>query len=544
MAALLPVAVGGAAILGAFLVLFVITEMADVSIFSINLVTALGLGLAIDYSLFIVTRYREELANGRTVEGAIVRTVETAGRTVAFSALTVAVSLSALLIFPLYFLRSFAYAGIGVLLVAMVTSVVVLPAVLAVVGHRIDAWQVVRRSPAAVGEGAWHRIAVGVMRRPVAVATAGIIVLLAAGLPFLGVEFGVPDDRVLPADDDARRVADTLRDDFASADADAFAVVAVGLDDAGGAEAVAEYAAAISSLDGVGRVDAFTGRYVEGITIAPTDPTLAELRGDDATWFRVVPDVEPISADAEALIDEIRALASPFDEVAVGGSSAALVDSKAAIFGLVPIAGGLIAVATFVLLFLMFGSVLVPLKAIVLNTLSLTATFGLMVWVFQDGNGSGVLDFTATGLTDTTTPILMFCIAFGLSMDYEVFLLSRMKEEHDRTGDNDLAVAVGLEKTGRLVTAAALLLSITFFAFATSGVTFIKLFGLGLGVAVLVDAFIVRATLVPALMKLAGEWNWWAPAPLRRVHDRFGIAEAPREQQPTDPAPATVVRSP
>ena len=207
------------------------------------------------------------------------------------------------------------------------------------------------------------------------------------------------------------------------------------------------------------------------------------------------------------------------------GPSAALVDSKDAIFDRAPLAAALIGGTTFVLLFLMFGSLLVPLKAIVLNTLSLTATFGLMVWIFQDGNGSGLLGFTATGLTDTTTPILMFCIAFGLSMDYEVFLLSRIKEEHDRTGDNDLAIATGLEKTGRLVTAAALLLSITFFAFATSGITFIKLFGLGLGVAVLVDAFIVRSTLVPALMKLAGHWNWWAPRPLRRFHERFGLTE-------------------
>jgi RND superfamily putative drug exporter len=254
--------------------------------------------------------------------------------------------------------------------------------------------------------------------------------------------------------------------------------------------------------------------------------------------LNVVPSVEPISPEAEQMVADIRALDAPFDDVAVGGRSASLVDSKAAIFGLVPVAGAMIAVATFVLLFVMFGSLLVPLKAIVLNTLSLTASFGAMVWVFQDGNGAGLLGFTATGLTDTTMPILMFCIAFGLSMDYEVFLLSRIKEEHDRTGDNELSVAMGLEKTGRLVTAAALLLSITFFAFATSGVTFIKLMGLGLGLAVLVDAFIVRATLVPALMKLAGEWNWWAPAPLRRLHQRVGISEA--SPSPDEPVPTAV----
>jgi putative drug exporter of the RND superfamily len=231
----------------------------------------------------------------------------------------------------------------------------------------------------------------------------------------------------------------------------------------------------------------------------------------------------------------IRTIDSPFDETLVGGASAALVDAKSAIFSLVPYAAAIIVVATFVLLFLMFGSLLVPVKAIILNALSLTATFGLMIWVFQEGNGADLLGFTPTGLTDISMPILMFCVAFGLSMDYEVFLLSRIKEEYDLTGDNDLAVAVGLEKTGRLVTAAALLLSITFFAFATSGVTFIKLFGLGLAVAVLVDAFIVRSTLVPALMKLAGDWNWWAPAPLRRLHERIGISEAPPQEQALQP---------
>jgi RND superfamily putative drug exporter len=457
-----------------------------------------------------------------------VRTVETAGRTVAFSAITVAISLSALLIFPLYFLRSFAYAGIGVIAVAMYTSVIALPALLAVLGHRVDKWRVL---PARTGDRrTWHRVAVGVMRRPVAVAVTGIAVLIAAGLPFLGVEFGVPDDRVLPDGDPAREVSETLRTEYSSAESDAFPIVVTGPVDAASLDA---YAAQVSAIDGVARVDASTGRYAAGQLVQPAGPDLAGFVRATGTWLNVVPAFEPISPEAERTVAEIRLQDHDFDQVLVGGQSAALVDSKEAIFRLVPYAAGLIALATFVLLFLMFGSVLVPLKAIVLNTLSLTATFGAMVWIFQDGNGAGLLGFTPTGLTDTTTPILMFCIAFGLSMDYEVFLLSRMKEEHDRTGDNDLAVAVGLEKTGRLVTAAALLLSITFFAFATSGVTFIKLFGFGLGIAVLVDAFIVRATLVPALMKLAGEWNWWAPAPLRRVHDRFGISES----VPEEPAP-------
>ena len=243
-----------------------------------------------------------------------------------------------------------------------------------------------------------------------------------------------------------------------------------------------------------------------------------------------------MSSVGEDRIAEIRDLDAPFETV-VGGATAQLIDTRSAIFSMAPVAAAWIAVATFVLLFLVFGSVLVPLKAIVLNSLSLTATFGAMVWIFQDGNLSGLLDFTATGLTDVSMPILMFAIAFGLSMDYEVFLLSRMKEEYDRTGDNDTAVVAGLAKTGSIVTAAALVLSVTFFSFATSGITFMKLFGLGLGLAVLVDAFIVRATLVPALMKLAGDANWWAPSWARRIHERFGIDEsgpAGLDESPTE----------
>ncbi|MDH3704827.1 MAG: MMPL family transporter [Acidimicrobiia bacterium] len=522
VAALLPLGVGVMAIFGAFFVLYVTTGFTDVSIFSLNLVTAMGLGLAIDYSLFVVSRYREELAAGRTVDGAVVRTVETAGRTVAFSALTVAVSLMALLVFPLYFLRSFAYAGIGVLLVAMVASVVTLPAVLAVLGTRVDKLQLWQRTPTPVGEGFWHRMAVTVMKRPVVVSVVVITFLVLLGLPFLRVAWGTPDHRVLPDGDPAREVSEIIRDDFDSNESAAFPVVVRGdVDDV----TTDAFATTLSSLDDVARVDATTGRYIGGTMVVGPDATAARHAGNDVTWFNVVPTVEPISVEGEAMVHEIRDLDSGFGETLVGGESASLIDTKEAIFSRVPLAALWIGASTFVLLFLMFGSLLVPAKAIVLNLLSLTATFGAMIWVFQNGNGSGLLGFTATGLTDVTTPILMFCIAFGLSMDYEVFLLSRIKEDYDRTGDNDLAVAMGLERTGRIVTAAALLLAVTFFAFATSQITFIKLFGLGLGMAVLVDASIVRATLVPALMKLAGDANWWLPDWLRRIHDRIGISE-------------------
>ena len=267
-----------------------------------------------------------------------------------------------------------------------------------------------------------------------------------------------------------------------------------------------------------------SGSFVDGQLVAPANASSARFEADQGTWFSVVPSVEAVSPAGEKLVKEIRAVDVPFERL-VGGSAAQLVDTKASIIDRLPWAGLIIAVATFVLLFMMFGSLLVPAKALVLNLLSLTATFGAMVWIFQEGHGSGILDFTPTGTLDTTTPILMFCIAFGLSMDYEVFLLSRIKEEHDRTGDNVQSIATGLERTGRIVTAAAALLAVTFLAFATSGVSFIKLFGIGLTLAVLMDATIVRATLVPAFMRLAGDANWWAPKPLRRFYERFGLKE-------------------
>lgn len=536
VAAGLPLLVGAVAVLGTFFTLWVVATFTDVSIFSINLVTALGLGLAIDYSLFIVSRFREELAARPSrfrrvddrvlVAEAVVRTVETAGRTIAVSALTVAISLSALLVFPLYFLRSFAYAGIGVTLVAAVASVVALPALLAVLGRRVDAGRVLRRgrSAAPVESGFWLRTAHRVMRRPVLVSVVVVSFLLFLGAPFLGVVFGTPDQRVLPEADEARVATERLGDEFASDEAAAFPVLLQVTAAQTADDQVDPFAAELSSFEGVARVDAPTGRYIDGVQVVPPDDSLTAYRDGDLIRLNVVPTIEPVSTEGEQLVDSIRQVDVEAD-VLVGGAAAQLVDSKAAIGARLPLAIGIIVVATFVLLFLMFGSVLVPLKAILLNVLSLTATFGAMVWVFQDGNGAGLLGFTATGMTDTTTPILMFCIAFGLSMDYEVFLLSRIKEEYDRTGDNTEAVAVGLQRTGRIVTAAAGLLAVTFIAFATSDITFIKLFGLGLALAVLMDATLVRATLVPAFMKLAGDANWWAPAWLRRVHDRFGFSE-------------------
>jgi RND superfamily putative drug exporter len=536
VAAGLPVGIGVLSIVGTFFVLRVLAALTQVSIYSLNLTTFMGLGLAIDYSLFVVSRYREELRRGLEPGDAVARSVQTAGRTVLFSAGTVAVSLAALLVFPLAFLRSFAYAGMAVVAVAAVASVVVLPAALAGLGRNIDRLAFFHRPYKDVGEGFWHRMAVTVMRRPLLTVAAVVTVLLLLGVPFLHIRLGNPDDRVLPPSISSRQVQDEIRQNFSSREAGSALVVATGTGPMASRQGeVSAYASSLSAIDGVARVDASTGSYVGGRLAAPPGPVSARFAsGDgDGTWFSVVPSVEPVSARGEQLVKDIRAAPSPFP-VSVAGLSAELVDSKASILGRLPLAAGIITVITFTLLFLMFGSVLVPLKAVVLNLLSLTATFGAMVWIFQDGHLAGFLGFTPTGSIVVAMPILMFCIAFGLSMDYEVFLLSRIKEEHDRSGDNEQSVAIGLERTGRIVTAAAALLGVVFLAMATSRVSFMKLFGIGLTMAVLMDATLIRATLVPAFMKLAGEANWWAPGPMRRFHERWGLREAEAEPAPDD----------
>jgi RND superfamily putative drug exporter len=524
-AALLPVAVGGFAIVGTFLVLETLAGITEVSIFALNLTTAMGLGLAIDYSLFVVSRYREERAHGHDTTGAVVRTVSTAGRAVFFSGLTVAASLAALLVFPLSFLRSFAYAGIPVVALAVIGAVIVLPAGLALLGDRIDRWSLPSRGRVAVSGSFWDRLARAVMRRPLPVASVTVAFLLLLGAPFLHIAFGSPDDRVLPESAATRQVSDELRASYGSNESAALGVVlpeslAAPID----ADEIDGYAERLSQLDGVARVDGPTGIWLGGVKVLDDAPGGERFESDAGWWLSVVPSVEPISDEGEALVAAVRAEPAPAD-VLVGGPSADLVDTRNSLFDRLPLAVGIVIGVIFVLLFLSFGSVVVPLKAVVLNLLSLTATFGAMVWIFQDGHLSGFLDFTPTGMLDTTTPILMFCVAFGLSMDYEVFLLSRIKEEYDRTGDNTEAVATGLARTGRIITAAAVLISVVFMAFATSNITFIKLFGIGLTLAVLMDATIVRATLVPAFMKLAGRANWWAPASLRRIYDRLGMGE-------------------
>ncbi|GAB2967609.1 MMPL family transporter [Streptomyces pseudoechinosporeus] len=539
VAAALPLLVGLLAVLGTFLVLRVLSTVTSVSVFATNITTALGLGLAIDYSLFIVTRYREELARGHSTTEAVAESVRTAGRTVLFSALTVALSLTALLVFPLYFLRSLACAGVAVVALAALAALVVLPAALAVLGPRIDALDIrppLRRlfrrtarrdrdpGPRATSEerGFWHRLATRVMRRPVLYGAAVVAVLVVLGLPFGRASFGLADDRVLPADAAAHRTAQLLREQFASRESAALPVVLPTVDATDSAERIDAYAARLSGLPDVARVDAATGSYERGRRVAPAGSASGRFAAPGATWLSVVPSVEPYSSAGTKLVQRLRTADRAPGSVLVGGEAAQLTDTRDALASRTPEAALIIGGTTLVLLLLFTGSLLIPVKAVVLNLLSLTATFGAMVYVFQEGHLRALVgDFTVTGMVDISIPVLMFCVAFGLSMDYEVFLLSRIKEVYAETGDNTRAVAVGLERTGRLVSAAAALVAVVMIALATSGLTVLKLLGVGLALAVLMDATLVRGILVPAVMRLAGRANWWAPALLHRLHTRL-----------------------
>ena len=532
VAALIPLIVGLVAIVGTFAELYVLGSITDVSVFSINLTTALGLGLGIDYALLMISRFREHLAEGAEVPEALRHTVRTAGRTITFAAATVAIALSALLVFPQYFLRSFAYAGIGVVVIAAGSALLVVPALLAVLGHRVNKgrlpWAKTVRSAEAP---LWGRLARTVMRRPALTALPVLAILLLAASPLLGVTFGTPDERVLPETAESRQVAIAVQNDFTGSDESAVQIVTTG--PVSPADLTA-YATGLSRLDGVTRVETSAGTFTDGRSASP-GPAAAALGRSDAQRITVVSGLTPKSDEAQNLVGDVRAVAPPAGtEVLVGGNDARLVDSKASIADRLPYAIGLVASTTFVILFLFTGSVIQPLRALVLNAISLTAAIGVMVWIFQDGHLSSLLGFTPQPM-DTSMTVLMFCIAFGLSMDYEVFVTSRIKELHDSGADTETAVTSGLSHTGRIVTMAAGLLAVSFFAFGTAHVSFIQMFGLGSGLAILIDAVAVRGILVPAAMRLLGSAAWYAPKPLRAVHKRLGISEA---------APAEETRTP
>jgi RND superfamily putative drug exporter len=533
VAAALPLVVAIVTVLLCIGFMWVLAGVTTLSSLAVSVVTLLGLGLAIDYSLLVVNRYREELRARREVAGAVRATMRTAGRTVVFSAITVAVALAGLAWFPLDAVRSMAYAGVATALLAAATSVTVLPALLVVLGPRVERWRLFRRGALSAahaahaardaGDGFWHRLAIFVMRRPLPIATAVVAVLLLLGVPALGLNLGMPDERIMPASSSSRQVATAIEQGFDTSEQSALQVVVP--DAAGGRRAVAGYAAGLSRLPDVARVDTVTGSYARGGLSAPAGPQSARFAAGSAVYLSVVP--TPAGArDADGFVGEVRGAPAPFRTL-VGGVAAVDHDATTSLLSRLPVALGSVALVMLVLLFLVTGSVLVPLLSLVLSALSLTATFGALVWVFQDGHLSWLLGgFTVTGNIAATVPAMLFALSFGLAMDYQVFLLSRIREEYEQARDGTVAVAMGLERIGRIVTAAAVLISIVFLAFTVSGITLSKAYGIGLPLAVLMDATLIRGALLPATMRLCGRATWWAPGPLRRLYARAGLDEA------------------
>ena len=509
VAASMPALVGLLAMVGALALVRVISTFTEVSVFSVNVISLLGIGLAIDYALFMISRFREELGrlpadDPDAAAKAITKTMTTAGRTVLFSGLTVAAAMASLLIFPQAFLKSMGYGGMAAVLVAMLAALTVLPATLRLLGRKVDGGRLPWRRHRAVAvddaHGRWAALARGVMRRPWLVIAGTVTFLLFLASPFLSATWGSVDYRVLPPDAPAHVAADKLSD-FGPETSTAQVLVQGASEDE-----VAAYAEQVAEVDGV-----------TGVQTVATE--------GDATLLRVSWGGNSQSEHSQAVIDDIRDIQPASGEVLVGGLSANTVDLIASVAAHLPWMALIVALVMLVLLFVAFGSLVLPVKAIVMNLLSITAAFGVVTWIFAQGHLSGLLGFTPQGYLDATNPILMLAILFGLSMDYEVFLLSRIREQWDRTGDNDLAVATGVQKTGRIITSAAVLLAVVIGAFALSGIVFMKMLGIGMLVALLIDATVVRAMLVPATMKVLGRWNWWAPGPMLRWWEKHGFRE-------------------
>src|SRR5881394_186944 len=510
VAAVLPLMIGGLAIVGTFLILRLASEVGSISIFALNLTTALGLGLAIDYSLFVVSRYREEIAKDGPGLAAMRRVMATAGRTVLFSSLTVSAALASLLVFPQRFLYSMGLGGALVALFAALISLTVLPAVLTLLGTRVNALSprfLRHRAEADTRpdeSGFWYRLSRFVMRRPAPVATLSALFLIVLGLPFFAIKFNTVDPTVLPTSASARQAYDTVSDEFPPYRETPIWINVEG----GGPKAATQLAARVRRVDGVAEVNP-PQRLQDGVAA-----------------IQVVSTQPFVSGASQATVKRIRNLQPPPGASAlVGGATADFIDLQSSLVSHLPIVLSIVIISTLTILFLMTGSVILPIKSLIMNFLNLSAVFGLLVLIFQDGRLEGFLGYSSSGAIEQTMPILLFAVAFGLSTDYAVFLLSRIKEARDNGASDSESVAIGLERTGRIVTAAALLFAVAMGAFATSQIIFIKENGVGTALAVLIDASIIRALLVPSLMELLGKWNWWAPAPLRRLHDRFGISE-------------------
>jgi trehalose monomycolate/heme transporter len=512
VAAMSPLLIGGIAILGAFLVTRLLTYATDVSTFAINIITLIGLGLSVDYALFVVSRFREELAAGRPVPEAVSRTLATAGRTVAVSGVTVTLALASLQLFPQGFLKSMSYGGMAAVVVAMLASLTVLPAWLAVLGPRVNAVRLPnpfrrgRHRPDRVGlsdgAGAWARLAHSVMRRPWAYLVGVLVILAVLATPVTRIAFGGVDTRILPASTQSRIVSDRIGAEFPRTTTYPIEVLATGVDQTQAARLAQRL------------------RAIPGATVTP-----AASQGD-AALFQVGYTGEPTDGTAREMVGRIRALRpDPGTTIGVTGYTADLIDQLDELGAKLPWMVLFVVVVTLVLLFAAFGSVVLPVKAVLMNVVSLGAAFGVVVFIFQEGHFASWLGYTSTGYLEPNNPILMIAVLFGLATDYEVFLLSRVREEWDRTGDNTASVAMGLQRTGRIITSAALLLIVVIIGFATGQIGFVKMIGVGMIVAIFVDATLVRALLVPATMRLLGRWNWWAPGPLGRLYRRYGLRE-------------------
>jgi RND superfamily putative drug exporter len=494
-ASAMPLVVGITAILGTFFAMYLLTLITDVSIFALNLTTGLGLGLGIDYALLIVNRFREEMARGLDNETAIVNTLRSAGKTVFYSGLTVVLTLISLTFFPQNFLKSMGYAGAAVVALAVIGALIPLPALLAILGAKINKGVVRRSGIVQKEDGRWAQIARFVMRRPVSVVAASLAILAILIAPITNIKFSQIDSDVLPKSDRAYQASLFIANEFPGQESNPIEIVFP--DGAQQSEQIATYMAALKQIPGVVRVGEI------------------QIVGNAARLV-AIHSMKPRTPEGEELIHKIRELPAP-EGTLVGGIAADYTDTQGAISSTMPKVLGWIMITVLLLLFAFTGSLLLPIKAVILNFTSLAATMGVLTWIFIDGNFKELLgDFIVNGTLDTNTMVLVSIVAFGLSMDYEVFLLSRIKEEHDAGKSNIDAVALGLQKSARIITAAAFILAVVFAAFVLSGVTSIKMMGFGVAFAILLDATLIRAFLVPALMRLFGDWNWWAPRALKR----------------------------
>ncbi|WP_025274207.1 MMPL family transporter [Haloglycomyces albus] len=505
VAASMPILIGGLAILGGFTITHVIANYTDVSVFAANVITIIGLGMSIDYSLFVLKRFREELRSGRGKTSAILNSVSTAGRTVTVSGVVIILSMAGLLFIDVPYLHGIAYGVMSAVAIAMLSAVLVLPALLYLLGQRVDKgrlpWH--KEKADADGSGLWSAVGRGVMKRPLPVLLVVTVALLFLASPLLGIKFGGVDERMMPEDAESRQVTEQLAADFPGAGQPTFTLMAEV-----GPEQAESVISEVGAIDNVARVDV-------------VDST------DTATLFQVGYDIEPFSADARQIVDDVRSLDR--SDLYLTGLPAELFDSFGAISDGLPLAAGFIILVTLVILFFAFGSIVLPVKAVLMNILSLSAAVGISIWIFQEGHLSDLLGFDASGYVDPSAVILMAVILFALSTDYEVFLLSRVREEWDKGSDNETSVLHGIQATGSIITAAAAILIVVVGAFGVSGIVFMKMMGVGMAVGIFVDATVVRMLLVPSTMRLLGKVNWWVPSPLAGLYSRYQISEGETE---------------